>query len=33
MQIIADQLGLDVKIDTDFIEDPANDNLIMLIAS
>lgn len=33
MQIIANQLGLDVKIDTDFIEDPANDNLIMLIAS
>lgn len=33
MQIIADQLGLNVKIDTYFIEDPANDNLIMLIAS
>lgn len=33
MQIIADQLGLNVKIDTDFIEDPANDDLIMLIAS
>ena len=33
MQIVADQLGLNVKIDTDFIEDPANDDLIMLIAS
>ncbi|HRE76376.1 MAG TPA: hypothetical protein PLL09_00995 [Flavobacterium sp.] len=33
MQIVANQLGLNVKIDTDFIEDPANDNLIMLIAS
>lgn len=33
MQIIADQLELDVKIDTDFIEDPANDDLIMLITS
>ena len=33
MQIIADQLGLNVKIDTDFIEDAANDDLIMLIAS
>ena len=33
MQIIADQLELGVKIDTDFIEDPANDDLIMLIAS
>lgn len=33
MQIIADQLGLKVTINTDFIEDPANDELIMLIAS
>ena len=33
MQIVADQLGLNVKIDSDFIEDPANDDLIMLITS
>jgi hypothetical protein len=31
MQIIADQLELGVKIDTDFIEDPANEDVIMLI--
>ncbi len=33
MQIIADQLGLKVVVNTDFIENPANDDLIMLIAS
>ncbi len=33
MQIIADQLELGVKVDSDFIEDPANDDIIMLIAS
>lgn len=33
MQIVANQLGLNVKVDTDFIDDSANDNLIMLIAS
>lgn len=33
MQIIANQLGLKVTVNTNFIEDPANDDLIMLIAS